>query len=958
MHTRPENPSLSTELFAEEPLEPSRGTLIDRFLVLEQLGAGGMGVVYAAHDPELDRKVALKLLLPRAGSAGYGDQARLMREAQALAKLAHPNVVAVHDVGTRGSRVWIAMEFVAGQTLTAWAKERPRRWTELIAVLADVARGMAAAHEAGLVHRDIKPDNVMIGQDGRVRVMDFGLAHGRATAATEPDLTSTLESGHLTAPLALRLTAQGAVQGTPAYMAPEQWLGHDEEPATDQFGWSVMAWELLYGERPFAGASNLAIATAVLAGKRRPPPHGRSVPSWLRRVLERGLATEPAKRWPCMAALLSALDRGRGRARLRTGAAALLGAAGLAACAAGYQRWDEATRVAACEGKGAEIEAAWNDEARQLLRAAFAATGASYAATSAEKVIPWLDRQAAAWRAARTEVCRNAEVDGSWNEELADRALWCLEDRRMVLESLVAEMSRESKAVVQRSVGAAANLNDTDDCLNERMLQAQPGPPKRRDAIREVRDMLSRSRALAQVGKYIDALALTTQARERATSMDEWPPLLASAWAVEGNLRKLAGEYEAAEAASSRAYFEAARIGAWDIAAKASIDLIHTVGYRRARHADGHMWARHAEVAVSHIADPLGLREAARLGNLAWVHYSAGEYAKAQELFARSMSLEAAALGEDHPKVAACLHDVAAVHFAVGAYEKAQSFYERAAAAQEEALGPDHPVLARTLANLAGVHMATGAYAVAQTLLERVLALQERLLGPDHVEVALTLSNLALVHVHTGARSAAKTSFRRTLAIYEKTLGPDHPDVGAALDNLASVHHILGEYENARTLYERALVIKERALGGDHVEVGTCLGNLANVHAATAEYVKARTFHARALRIKERALGADHPDLAIELNNLAEVDLAEERPRDALVLLERAVEIYSAHAGTQPGEPESRFNLARALVATHGDRERAIAEARTARDGLKAVGTTESPTLVEVEQWLTEYAQL
>ena len=301
------------------------GNSVGRFILLGVLGAGAMGVVYAAYDPELDRKIALKLVLPRVGggpdSAG---RARLVREAQALAKLSHPNVVAVHDVGTHGGSVWIAMEFVAGQTLTEWAAAGSRGWSAVLPILIDAARGVTAAHVAGLVHRDLKPDNVMIGNDGRVRVMDFGLAHGRGPSMVEPALASTLAAATGPQPeraaLALRLTEVGSIQGTPAYMAPEQWQGQEAEAVSDQFGWSVMAWEMLFGERPFRGETMMTLAAAVLAGQRRPPPRGRGVPGWLRRVIERGLAIEPALRWPTMAALLAALQQGKARARLRSAA--------------------------------------------------------------------------------------------------------------------------------------------------------------------------------------------------------------------------------------------------------------------------------------------------------------------------------------------------------------------------------------------------------------------------------------------------------------------------------------------------------------------------------------------------------------------------------------------------------------------------------------------------------------
>ena len=320
-----------------------RGDVIDRYVVLTLLGQGAMGVVYAAYDPELDRKVALKLLSPQAeGGLGSAGRTLLLREAQALARLAHPNVVAIHDVGTHGEQVWIAMEFVAGQTLDAWASERPRRWPDVLKILTDVSHGVAAAHAVGLVHRDLKPDNVMVDSTGRVRVMDFGLAHGRA--AEVPETCATLESDAFRRPeasaLSLVLTQSGAVNGTPAYMAPEQWSGDEASVATDQFGWSVMAWELLFGERPFAGTTMSELGAAVVAGRRRPPPRGRAAPGWLRRMIERGLAGDPSRRWPSMAALIAALERGQTRARRRMVTALLVGTAMAGAVLGGVRQWN------------------------------------------------------------------------------------------------------------------------------------------------------------------------------------------------------------------------------------------------------------------------------------------------------------------------------------------------------------------------------------------------------------------------------------------------------------------------------------------------------------------------------------------------------------------------------------------------------------------------------------------
>ncbi|MBA3547636.1 MAG: serine/threonine protein kinase, partial [Nannocystis sp.] len=293
----------------------SPGTAIGRYMVLGRLGAGAMGVVYAAYDPELDRKVALKLLHPR-GHSSLDSRLRLMREAKALARLSHPNVVAVHDVGTYAERVFLAMEFVDGKTLGAWLKEQPQPWEQVVAVMRKAGEGLAAAHVAGLVHRDFKPDNVLIARDGRVRVLDFGLARSASETGSVEDLgpeaamvASVSGSRRVHAELeAAQLTRTGAMVGTPAYMSPEQHLGRGADPRSDQFSFCVTLYQALYGVRPFAGERISGLAFQVLQGKIGPPPAGSAVPARVRRVVLRGLSANPDDRYDSMPALLAALD--------------------------------------------------------------------------------------------------------------------------------------------------------------------------------------------------------------------------------------------------------------------------------------------------------------------------------------------------------------------------------------------------------------------------------------------------------------------------------------------------------------------------------------------------------------------------------------------------------------------------------------------------------------------------
>ncbi|MBC8069160.1 MAG: protein kinase, partial [Deltaproteobacteria bacterium] len=278
---------------------------IGRFALTRKLGEGGMGVVYAAYDAELDREVAIKLLRADSSDASAG-RARLLREARAMAKLSHPNVITIYDVGALDQHVFIAMELVHGTSLRSWLKLRPRTWRGALECFVDAGRGLGAAHTAGIIHRDFKPDNVLVGDDGRVRVLDFGLA--RASDG-EPDEV-TPDSDSLSPGDAVgRLTLTGAVIGTPGYMAPEQWRGGLVDHRTDQFAFCVALWEALFGQRPFGGTGATAIASRVMSGDIRRPPEDRNVPSWLVRVLRRGLSGDPDERFGSMEALLGVLAR-------------------------------------------------------------------------------------------------------------------------------------------------------------------------------------------------------------------------------------------------------------------------------------------------------------------------------------------------------------------------------------------------------------------------------------------------------------------------------------------------------------------------------------------------------------------------------------------------------------------------------------------------------------------------
>jgi eukaryotic-like serine/threonine-protein kinase len=295
------------------------GTRVGRYVVADLIGSGAMGTVYAAHDPDLDRKVAVKLLHAGALSeaARQRVRARLLREAKAMARLSHPEVMTVYDVGAFGEQLFVAMEYVDGGTLRRWRAERHRTYADVMDVYERAGSGLAAAHEAGLVHRDFKPDNVLVGRDGRVRVMDFGLARSVGRDDVAPGSSSDGEFAPELGCLSTTLTRTGTLLGTPAYMAPEQLRGEPANAQSDVFGFSVALYEALYGERPFGGSNMVELRAAIERGDVRPPPIMTRVPGWVREVLLHGLRPLPEDRFASMRGLIDALRAAHVRAKRR-----------------------------------------------------------------------------------------------------------------------------------------------------------------------------------------------------------------------------------------------------------------------------------------------------------------------------------------------------------------------------------------------------------------------------------------------------------------------------------------------------------------------------------------------------------------------------------------------------------------------------------------------------------------
>jgi serine/threonine protein kinase/tetratricopeptide (TPR) repeat protein len=763
-----------------------RGDSVGRYVVLETLGAGGMGVVHAAYDPELDRKLALKLLRPRApGShASSNGHARLIREAQAMAKLSHPNVVAVHDVGEHDGQVFLAMEFVEGQTVAAWLRAGPRPWQEVTKVFRAAGRGLAAAHEAGLVHRDFKPENVMIDARGRVKVMDFGLARARSRAVETHPSAPGLER-ELRAAVGVggsdAITREGAIVGTPAYMAPEQYCGAETDARTDQFAFCVSLYEGLYGKRPFAGTSLAVLVAAICEGRLREAPRGSAVPAWLRRLVLRGLSPQPEQRWPSMVALLHELDRDPTSARRRWLTAGVLVALSGSMGYAWHVR--EQDRGAICEGTSDHLEGVWDARVRGQIEDAMLATKLEYASDSWNRVATKLDAYVRAWESMRSEACKATRVSGEQSEAVMDLRMACLDDRLRALRATTRVLVSADPELMPKAIQMVGALPRLDRCADVSALLAEHAPPEDPAVAAEVagiEEQLADAKALESAGRYHEALEQATSARERA-ELTSHPPILARVLARQGQLRARLDEAEA-EADLRRALALAIEHDMNEVATDVTYYLTYMFGQLRGDYEQAMQWG------------PLALA-----------------YARAS----RSPTDEAQALGV-----------LGGTAFAAGKFDDARRDYEAALALVERSRPEDDYVLASMMDNLGTVLTKLGELDAARQQHERALALFEGQLGPGHPRLASTYNNLGAVARASREFDRARDYHERALAIFEGSLGKEHRMVGGMLNNIAEIARDQGDLDAAIAMHRRSLEIMVAALGADHLHTAFPLTGL------------------------------------------------------------------------------------------------------------------------------------
>ncbi|MEM9463087.1 MAG: serine/threonine-protein kinase [Myxococcota bacterium] len=901
------------------------------FVVMHRIGEGGMGTVYAAYDPRLERKVALKVVRER-GVAPAAHR-RLEREARAAASLAHPNVVPVFETGRAADgSVFIAMELVEGRTLRRWLTQSPRTWSQIVRMFIAAGQGLAAAHAAGLVHRDFKPDNVLVGTDERARVTDFGLA---SSLAEHPStLSDDSRSDSYSWPEHRSIPMRG---GTAGYIAPEQRRAHPVGPASDQFSFCVALREALeLGALP------------LHADPSAPTPRPFRGPARLRRVLRRGLADSPRERWPSMDALLLELQRVVTPRRWPWAVAAL--SVGLGLVGAGL--WYDAELGQRCAGAPEQLANTWNEAVARDVREALLRTGKSYGPRTWERVHAELDRYANAWVEHHLAACEATRVHQEQSEEVMDLRMACLARRRLDLRALLQVLARGHESTTSEAIDLVAQLPMLSRCDDVEALRSElpaPHDPVIAERAQALRERLTgawwRRRSGEDEGLATEVGALVEQAEALGH-----PPVLAEALLLRGSLRDDARGDEDPKPDLERAYLLGATHEHQPVELHAAGLLAFVTGTDEHDHQRSRHWSQLALALADRPYTPANAR--ART----WTHVGAalnrrGKSEEARALHERALALREATFGPQHPSIAATLHSLAVVMNSQGKPTEALEYGRRALAFWESTMGPEHPRVAKILMVMGHSSERAGHYDEALALHERALAIVTATWGPEHVTVATALNGMGNAWKQKGDLDAALPAYRRALAIEEAAQGPEHPYVAGLRSNVGALLMAQRRFTEAQIELEHALSTWETALGQEHPYVSGALLNLGNLFIRKGEDDKALPYLERGLALAEAHLGSQHPRVGMLLQSLATLYRHQERIEAARAHFERALELKEAVQGpSHPATIDALLSL--------GELERSqgrIADARVYFERALAHGRVEQDERAELEAWLAEH---
>ncbi|MCX4246689.1 protein kinase domain-containing protein [Paraliomyxa miuraensis] len=919
---------------------PAERPWLGRYEVLGIVGRGGMGVVLEAFDRTLNRRIALKVLLPEL------DTQRLLREAQALAKLSHPNVVQVYEAGVVEDQAFIAMELVEGQSLREWLREEPRpSWRDCVEVFLQVGEGLAAAHAAGLVHRDFKPDNAIIDDHGRVRVLDFGLARqldGPAESITEQRSAPRFEPELEPTVLEASLTRSGTVLGTLEYMPLEQLDGREADARSDQFSFCVALFEALHGERPFEDGSRQERVTALQEGRMRPPPPGNRVPNAVRDVVLRGLAASPDERWPSMDALLARLRR---LTSPRSGWRWLTSMGLAGTMAAGVALWP---RMGPCDALHDAGFAAWDEPARAAVEQGLLAVELPFAPKVWEQTRQALDRYAATWSDARLQACEAAHVDHTIGLQTYELRLACLDRRQERASALVQQLVTANAPTLARAIQAVQALPPIEPCNDgEGLRRIEDEVPEHLDQTSaEARRLVSEAWALHQAGRSREGAERAEQAIEHARPLGEVSVALGEAYLVRGQIHQEARRLPA----TRRDYHAALELAERTRDTELQLDVLHGLVLLAGREQDrstAEAWMVQARGKLSHASNEPSRRIALRHAE-GYVAYWASEHAAALERLepVEAYYREHAAL---EPQLAKVLGVVGAARTALGELDAALEAHQEQLELAEGA--GDYLTVTSAHHELAIVHVARGDLDTAEEHFGLALALFASIFGPGAPAAVQSRIGLIQVHAYRGELELALEHAR--LAREALASNPE-----AELDLRGQVMLTSGALAMARGQHEDALSYNEQARETfaampepDPVALAMVDSNLGDCHRHLAHHDAARGSYERALVTLREHVDDDSPYWIRPLLGLGSLHQDQGAHLQALEPLERALGLL----GGAQAEPELgasvRWHLGRALVEADRDRLRGLELVQQGRREFELLARADAVT--EIDAWLT-----
>ncbi len=890
-----------------------RGTLVGRYVVLSELGRGGMGTVFAAFDPDLDRRVALKVVTPHP----YEERENLGREARVLAKIEHPNVATVYDVGFWDERLFIAMELVDGGDLEAWLRPG-RSAAEILDVYRQAGRGLAAAHERGIVHRDFKPSNVLVGTDGRARVADFGLAR-LDTASAEPIRAGDSMRG--------LVHSESTTGGTADFMAPEVVDGGRADTRSDQFSYCVALHWSLCGRLPSPGCVDEMEAPAAV-----------------RKVLERGLSPMPSDRFESMEALLSALEPpAPRRSVVRTvgvlavasttlvGFAMSRGPAEVDRCAEGQASWAESYSASRAEA----------------LRAHLASSSSPQAETTAGRVAERLSARHREWSEHFAEVCAAPE------QTVAND---CLSERRLEFDAMVGALESGEPDVVEHAMDAIGRMPRSTSCIDPdvpRRPPVSPAGPDDAEAAEGIHGHLLAAEALRQTAQHDRAMTEATRALEWAESI-EHPPLRAEALLVQGRIHHDQGDYEQSEPALRRAFMEAWGSGHDIVALEATSTLLDVVGAQSGDEDTGELWLELGEAAVQRLG--WATVEEAELWDAAGAFASTrGQTEEARAYHERAIELRSRFVSAEHPAQSTSHYSIASIDIEEGSFEEALRRSELALSLRRQALGDEHPDVALAYNTVGASLMYLARHEEAEEAFERAYTLGRATLGPEHPRFAAVRNNYAGLLNRRKDHARAKALYLESLEVWSRTRGPDDPDVALAHHNVAATALKMGDPVESLEHEQIAVRIWSEALGPDHPKVATGMYGMGLTLLKSGECAEALEPARRAVEIIEGFEGPGRRRLPMTLYGYSRVLLCLDRHEEAVSTARRAVSLTRELLGSEhpqlgplllqlasaehaAGSPERAREAAEKAIPVGGD-----GEARSARLVLARIAAKEDP---------------